>query len=194
MPKAKTPGNRLRVGKLTISNSRWAKGRMLPEFEAAVRGMAPGQTKTFPLTFPANYGAQALAGKAVTFEVTVKQVQQPVLAPIDAEFARSLGVADGDVAKMRSEISNNLSREVAARLKARTKDQAMAALLSTSSFDVPKSLVEPEKQRLAEGARSDLIARGMARQGCAAAARLVCARGGTSRAPGAVAGRSRARK
>ena len=138
------------------------EGRMLPEFENAVRGMAAGQTKTFPLTFPANYGAQAVAGKPVTFEVTVKQVQQPVLAPIDAEFARSLGVADGDVAKMRSEIRNNLSREVAARLKARTKEQAMAALLSTTAFDVPKSLVESEKQRLAEGARSDLIARGMA--------------------------------
>ena len=138
------------------------EGRMLPEFEAAVRGMASGQTKTFPLTFPANYGSQAVAGRPVTFDVSVKKVQQPRLTPIDAEFARSLGVTDGDVAKMRSEISNNLSREVAARLKARTKEQAMAALLATSSFDVPKSLVESEKQRLAEGARSDLIARGMA--------------------------------
>ena len=138
------------------------EGRMLPEFESAVRGMVPGQSKTFPLTFPANYGAQAMAGKAVTFDVTLKSVQQPVLAPIDAEFARSLGVADGDLAKMRTEIRNNLEREVASRLKARTKDQAMTALLAGSSFDVPKSLVESEKQRLAEGARSDLNARGMA--------------------------------
>ncbi len=138
------------------------EGRMLPEFEAAVRGMVPGQSKTFELKFPADYGAQTMAGKAVNFDVTVKQVQQPQLPPIDAEFARSLGVADGDVAKMRSEIRNNLGREVASRLKARTKDQAMAALLATSSFDVPKSLVESEKQRLAENARSDLIARGMA--------------------------------
>jgi trigger factor len=138
------------------------EGRMLPEFEAAVRGMVPGQSKTFELKFPVDYGAQTMAGKAVNFDVTVKQVQQPQLPPIDAEFARSLGVADGDVVKMRSEIRNNLGREVASRLKARTKDQAMAALLATSSFDVPKSLVESEKQRLAENARSDLIARGMA--------------------------------
>lgn len=138
------------------------EGRMLPDFEAAVRGMVPGQSKTFELKFPADYGAQTMAGKAVNFDVTVKQVQQPQLPPIDAEFARSLGVADGDVAKMRSEIRNNLGREVASRLKARTKDQAMAALLATSSFDVPKSLVESEKQRLAENARNDLIARGMA--------------------------------
>ncbi|HVE89665.1 MAG TPA: trigger factor, partial [Burkholderiaceae bacterium] len=138
------------------------EGRMLPEFEAAIRGTAAGQSKTFPLTFPADYGAQALAGKPVNFEVTVKQVQQPVLPPIDAEFARSLGVADGDVTKMRTEIRNNLGREVATRLKARTKDQAMGALLRSSTFEVPKSLVESEKQRLAESARTDLIARGMA--------------------------------
>ncbi len=140
------------------------EGRMLPEFEAATRGMLPGQSKTFSLTFPADYGAQTIAGKAVNFDVTLKSVQQPQLPPIDDQFARSLGVADGDVTKMRSEIKNNLGREVASRLKARTKDQAMAALLATSSFDVPKSLVESEKQRLAETARSDLIARGMAAQ------------------------------
>ena len=118
-----------------------------------MRGRPPGQRRRFR-AFPPD-GAQAVAGKAVTFEVTVKQLKQPVLAPIDAEFARSLGVADGDVTKMRTEIRNNLGREVASRLKARTKDQVTAALLATSSFDVPKSLVASEKQRLAEGARSD---------------------------------------
>lgn len=138
------------------------EGRMLPEFEAAVRGMTTGQTRTFPLTFPADYGAPALAAKPVNFEVTVKQVQQPVLPPIDAEFARSLGVTDGDTAKMRAEINNNLQRELASRLKARTKDSAMSALLTASSFEVPKSLVEAEKQRLAETARNELIGRGMA--------------------------------
>ncbi len=138
------------------------EGRMLPEFESAMRGMTPGQSKTFPLTFPADYGAQALAGKPVHFEVTVKQIEQPVLPAIDSAFARSLGVADGDVARMRAEIGNNLQREVATRLATRTKDSAMSALLAASSFDVPKSLVEADKQRLAETARNDLIARGMA--------------------------------
>ncbi len=138
------------------------EGRMLPEFEGAVRGMTPGQSKTFPLTFPADYGAQALAGKPVQFEVTLKQAEQPVLPPIDAGFAQSLGVADGDTAKMRAEIKNNLQREVATRLAARTKDSAMSALLAANSFEVPKSLVEADKQRLAEMKRSELITRGMA--------------------------------
>jgi trigger factor len=138
------------------------EGRMLPDFEAAVRGMSAGQSKTFGLTFPADYGAQPLAGKPVHFEVALKQVQQPVPPVIDADFARSLGIADGDISRMRAEIKNNLDREVAARLKARTKDSAMSVLLGAATFDVPKSLVEAEKQRLAESARSDLIARGMA--------------------------------
>ncbi len=140
------------------------QGRMLPEFEAAVTGMAPGETKTFPLTFPADYTAKELAGKTVQFEVTLKKVQQPVLPAVDTQFAKSLGIADGDLDKMRAEIRTNLEREVASRLRARTKDSVMSGLLTVASFDVPKSLVEGEKQRLADQARNDLVARGMSAQ------------------------------
>jgi trigger factor len=140
------------------------QGRMLPEFEAAVGGMKPGESKTFPLTFPDDYTAKELAGRTVQFEVTLKKVQQPVLPPIDAQFAKSLGIADGDLVKMRSEIRTNLEREVTSRLRARSKDSVMAGLLTAASFEVPKSLVEGEKQRLAESARNDLVARGMSAQ------------------------------
>ena len=140
------------------------QGRMLPEFEAAVGGMKPGESKTFPLTFPDDYTAKELAGKTVQFEVTLKKVQQPVLPPIDTQFAKSLGIADGDLGKMRSEIRTNLEREVASRLRARSKDSVMAGLLTAASFEVPKSLVEGEKQRLAESARNDLVARGVSAQ------------------------------
>jgi trigger factor len=137
------------------------QGKMLPEFEVAVRGMASGQTKTFPLTFPADYRATELAGKLASFDVTVKKIEQATLPPIDADFARSLGVADGDLGKMRSEIKTNLEREVKSRLKSRTKDSALAALLSSTTFDVPKSLVEADTQRLMDMARNDLVARGI---------------------------------
>jgi trigger factor len=137
------------------------QGRMLPEFETAVRGMAAGETKTFPLTFPADYRATELAGKLASFDVTLKKVEQALLPAVDAEFARSLGVPDGDLAKMRSDIKTNLEREVKSRLKARTKDSALNALLATTSFEVPKALVESETQRLMEMARNDLVARGI---------------------------------
>lgn len=137
------------------------EGRMLPEFEAAVRGMKAGESKTFPLTFPADYRAPELAGKTVQFDVTVKKVEAPELPAVDAEFAKSLGVADGDLAKMRDEIRANLEREVGVRLKSRTKESVMNALLASTSFEVPKTLVRADQQRLAEMARADLAARGV---------------------------------
>jgi trigger factor len=137
------------------------QGRMLPEFETAVRGMAPGESKTFPLTFPADYRAAELAGKTASFEVTVKKVEQADLPPVDGAFARQLGVRDGDVAKMREEVRGNLEREVKTRLRARTKESVMTALLGAAEFELPKTLVEADSQRLVELAKADLAARGM---------------------------------
>jgi trigger factor len=137
------------------------QGRMLPEFEAAVRGMAPGESKTFPLTFPADYRASELAGKTASFDVAVKKVEQAELPPVDAAFAKQLGVRDGDVATMRDEVRGNLEREVKTRLRARTKESVMSALLGVADFELPQSLVAADSQRLVELARSDLAARGM---------------------------------
>jgi trigger factor len=137
------------------------EGRMLPEFEAAVAGMAPGQTKTFPLTFPDDYGSRDLAGKTVQFEVSVAKVEEPRLPAIDADFAKSLGIEDGDVAKMRAEIKSNLDREVSSRLKSRTKDSVMEALAGLAQFELPKALVAEDQQRLIEMARADMASRGM---------------------------------
>jgi trigger factor len=137
------------------------QGRMLPEFEAAAVGMTAGSSKSFPLTFPADYSSASLAGKPAEFALTVKKVQQPVLPPVDSAFAKSLGINDGDLEKMRAEVRSNLEREVATRLKARTRDSAMNALLGATNFEVPKSLVDEETQRLSEQARRDLTARGV---------------------------------
>jgi len=137
------------------------QGKMLPEFEAAVAGMSRGESKTFPLTFPAEYRAAELAGRTASFEVTVKKVEQVDLPPVDEAFARQLGVKDGDVAKMREEVRANLQREVASRLVARTKDSVMAALLGVATFELPQTLVEADSQRLLELAQSDFSARGV---------------------------------
>ncbi|MFA6311573.1 MAG: trigger factor [Sterolibacterium sp.] len=136
-------------------------GQMLADFEAAVDGMSVGETKTFDLTFPAEYQAKELAGQTVQFEVTVKQVEAPQLPELDAEFARSLGIADGDTAKMRGEVKDNLEREVKKRLQARVKQQVMDALLAANSVDTPKSLIDMESRQMAEAALKDLESRGM---------------------------------
>jgi trigger factor len=137
------------------------EGRMLPEFEAAARGMSVGESKTFTVKFPQDYHGKDVAGKEASFTISVKHIDEPVLPEIDAEFAKSLGVADGDVAKMRAEVRANVEREVKKRVEARLKGQALDALLAATPLELPKSLVEMEAQQLVQRAAQDLQARGV---------------------------------
>jgi len=137
------------------------QGQMLPDFESAVEGAKAGESKTFDLTFPADYFAKDLAGQTVQFEITVKQVQAPKLPEVDGEFAKGMGIADGDVAKMRAEIEANLKREVKRRIEGKIKDQVMEALIKANQIAVPNALVEMEIQRLMQAARQDMEQRGM---------------------------------
>ncbi|MBL0122522.1 MAG: trigger factor [Betaproteobacteria bacterium] len=136
------------------------EGRMLPDFEAALLGMKGDDAKTFDLTFPADY-QEELAGKTVQFSVTVKVVNAPKLPPVDADFAKTLGVTDGNIATMRAEIKANLERELKKRIQSKTKDQVMEALASVSELELPRSLVDMEVGRLQEQAVKDLESRGM---------------------------------
>lgn len=134
--------------------------RLLPDFEAALEGVKAGESKTFDITFPADY-KEDMAGKKAQFAVTVKVVNEPKLPPIDADFAKSLGVADGNISQMRTEIRHNLEREAKKRVQAKVKEQVMDALLATTAVELPRSLVGSEIARLQEGAKQDLEARGM---------------------------------
>jgi trigger factor len=137
------------------------EGRMLPDFEAGVSDSSAGDSGTVPVTFPADYQAKDLAGKTASFEITLKKVEAPKLPEVDAEFARALGVADGDLAKMRAEVKANVEREVKKRLGAELKGKVMQALLETTKPALPKSLVDMEIERLVGGARADLQSRGL---------------------------------
>ncbi len=137
------------------------EGRMLPDFEAGVTGMKPGESKTFPVAFPADYQGRDVAGKTASFAVTLKAVEAPRLPEVDAEFARSLGIADGDLDKMRAEVKANVEREVKKRLGGDLKNRVMQALIDAARPALPKSLVDMEVQRVVAGARADLQARGL---------------------------------
>ena len=137
------------------------EGRLLPEFEAALIGMKAGDTKTFDVRFPDDYHGKDVAGKTAAFEVSVSEIAAPRLPEVDAEFAKSLGVTDGDLERMRGEIRGNLEREVRNRLRNRVKDQVMQALLDTTKVEVPKALVQDEIERLRELTRQDFTARGI---------------------------------
>jgi trigger factor len=137
------------------------EGRVLPDFEAGLTGVSAGEHKTFPVAFPADYPGKEVAGKNASFEVSVQKVEAPRLPAVDAEFARSLGVSDGDIVKMREEVKANVEREVKKRVEGEVKQKVMQALVDSATLDLPKSLVEIELRRVVQQARADLEARGV---------------------------------
>jgi trigger factor len=137
------------------------EGRLLKDFEQNLTGLKAGDSKAFDLTFPAEYPAKGLAGKLAHFEVQVKDVQAPMQPPVDAEFARALGVEDGDVEKLKAEVKSNLEREVKRRVQAKLKEQTMELLLQKSTLDLPQSLVAIETERLMKMTEADMQSRGV---------------------------------
>ena len=137
------------------------EGQMLESFDSAVRGMKTDDSKTFPLTFPADYHGQDVAGKEADFMVTVKKIEAADLPEIDGAFATSLGIPGGTVETLRADVRKNLDREVKMRVNARNRAAVMGALAGSTTLDVPKALVEAESERMIGDARQDLKNRGL---------------------------------
>lgn len=138
------------------------QGQMLPEFENGVLGLKENESKDVEVHFPEDYHGKDVASKTAVFTITVKTVSAPVLPELDADFAKALGIADGDVTKMREEVKKNVSREVNRRLESQNKDAVMEALLKVTELQVPKVLVNDEAQRLADEMKQNFINQGMA--------------------------------
>ena len=136
-------------------------GEMLPEFEAGVLGLKEGESKDVEVNFPEDYHGKEVAGKTAVFTITVHNVAEPVLPEVDADFAKALGIADGDVAKMREEIKKNVAREVKRRVDARNTDAVMNALRKAHSFDLPQAFVKDEAQRLADEMKQNFAQQGL---------------------------------
>lgn len=136
------------------------EGRMLPEFEAAVSGMREGDTKTFTLTFPADYHGKDVAGKQAEFALTVKSVTGPIVPEVDAEFAKAFGIASGSVDDLRAEIASNLKLELKRKIEAKVKEQVFAALRQKAEFALPRSLVEVETRNMMQRTENDLRQQG----------------------------------
>ena len=137
------------------------EGQMLAQFDTGVRGMKVGESKTFPVAFPADYHGQDVAGKEADFLVTMKKIESQTLPVVDEALAKSLGISGGTVEALRADVKKNLEREVKFRVLARNKSAVMDALMASAELDLPKALVASETERLVESARADLKQRGV---------------------------------
>jgi trigger factor len=132
------------------------EGRMLPEFEAAITGAAAGDTREFPLTFPADYHGREVAGKEERFTLTVHRVEAPEIPALDSEFAKAFGIASASVDELRREVEANLRLELKRKVDAAVKAQALSGLRQRATFAVPKALVDSEAHALRERTLANL--------------------------------------
>ncbi len=137
------------------------QGQMLPEFEAGILGLKENESKDVEVNFPEDYHGKDVAGKTAVITITVKNVAAAELPAVDEQFAKALGIADGDVAKMREEVKKNVSREVKRRVDAQNVEAVMAALREAHQFDLPRSLVNSEAERLAEEMKQNFVQQGL---------------------------------
>ena len=136
-------------------------GRMAG-FDGALIGGKSGETKTFDIKYPKDHNPEQLAGKKVSYEVAFNSVSQPILPKIDADFAKSLGVDDGDVKKMRAEVKLSLEQEAEKRIKARVKEAVFQALIAEAKLELPQALIHAESNRMMQMTGQNLLQRGMA--------------------------------
>jgi trigger factor len=137
------------------------EGRMLPEFETAVTGMKAGESKTFPLTFPADYHGKEVAGKQAQFALTVKSVERPQVPALDSAFATAFGIKSGKLEDLRNEVASNLRLELKRKVESNLRDQAMKVLREKTQVALPESLVEMETRELMRRMSANLQQQGM---------------------------------
>ena len=128
-------------------------GRMIPGFEDGLIDTQAADERRLDLTFPDQYHVEHLKGKPVAFEVRVGEVAEPVIPELDADFAKSFGIADGDLDSFRLDVGQNMERELKERIHAKVKNQAMSLLLEVNQIDLPDVLVEKEIEALKQQTR-----------------------------------------
>lgn len=133
---------------------------MLPEFEAGILGLKASEEKLVNVKFPENYHAEEFRNKDAVFKITLKSVQNEVLPELTEEFIKNIGVADGSESTLRTEIKNNLGREITRRLNIKLRENVLNALAVANPIDAPHSIVHDEIHRMMENTEANMKQRG----------------------------------
>lgn len=137
-------GEEFEGGKAEAFELELGSSRMIPGFEKDIIGMKAGEEKTITVTFPDDYHAENLKGKAAEFDIKVNKTEGPVVPKIDEDFAKLFGVEEGGVEALRTEVSKNMTRELTQTIKTKVKEQVIQGLLDANDVGLPSALVAQE--------------------------------------------------
>ncbi len=157
----KVDGEPLDKGQATDAVIEIGAKRMIAGFEEGLIGATAGEDKTLDLTFPDDYPAEEIAGKAVSFQVKIKRVEASSLPELNDEFASAFGVSEGGVEALRKEVRKNMEGELAQVVRNTDKRRVMDALHETQTIEVPEALVKSEAERALERQRAEMARAGM---------------------------------
>ena len=140
-------------------------GRMIKGFEEGLVGAKAGDDVVLNVTFPDDYHATELAGKAAQFDTHVNRVEEAKLPELNDDFAKKLGIQDGSLETMKKEVRDSMQQELESRIKTRLKSAVMDALINVHEFDVPTALINQESEALKNNMLQNLAQQGMQQDG-----------------------------
>src|SRR5690606_18477649 len=141
-------GEAFEGGSAAGQNLELGSGSMIPGFEDGIVGMKAGEEKDIDVTFPQEYHSEELKGQAVVFQIKVNKVEAKALPEVDAEFMKAFGVEDGDLETFKTEVRNNMERELKNAVSGKVKEQTMDGLAKLHEFDLPAALIKQEIDRM----------------------------------------------
>ncbi|MEI8596234.1 trigger factor [Photobacterium sp. SP02] len=128
------------------------QGRMIPGFEEGIVGKKAGEEFNIEVTFPEDYHAENLKGKAAVFAIKLHKVEAQELPELNEEFVKKFGVEDGSVDGLKAEVRKNMERELKQAVKGRIKDQVLNGLIEQNDIAVPSALIDQEVNALRQQA------------------------------------------
>lgn len=136
-------GQEFEGGKAENQTVELGKGQYIPGFEEQIVGMKSGETKEFTVKFPEDYGAEELAGKDVTFSVTLKEIKYKELPDLDDEFAKDVSEFD-TLEELRQSIREQLEAEAEQRMRNELENAVIMKVTENATVDIPDVMVEKE--------------------------------------------------
>ncbi|MDP2544204.1 trigger factor [Photobacterium damselae subsp. piscicida] len=120
------------------------QGRMIPGFEDGIVGKKAGEEFNIEVTFPEEYHAENLKGKAAVFAIKLSKVEAQELPELTEEFVAKFGIENGSVDALKAEVRKNMERELKQAVKGRIKEQAINGLIEQNDIAVPAALINQE--------------------------------------------------